>query len=217
MRVVIEPVFQLRRRHVQRTGQGSDKDKRSDKQTNIEMEATQQVQPCRARGGCHTFPFKAKRVAVRRLILKGKKRQPRRARFRARESSASALIPGEKPAGECAAGAWRRTAPARKEPGTWANSARNSHTSAWSSGISCPVCVAPSVLCIIAILCPGICAMLADELSIIMAWCMPGMALMGSLQGDGMRGHHDQQDRQQRQPGARCRLLKTVTDHRPSV
>ena len=27
----------------------------------------------------------------------------------------------------------------------------------------------------------GICAMLADELSIIMAWCMPGMALMGSF------------------------------------
>ncbi len=48
-RVVIEPVFQLRRRHVQRVPvQGCDKDKRSDKQTNIEMEATQQVQPCRA-------------------------------------------------------------------------------------------------------------------------------------------------------------------------
>ncbi|QPG07937.1 hypothetical protein IUJ34_18730 [Klebsiella pneumoniae subsp. pneumoniae] len=60
------------------------------------------------------------------------------------------------------------------------------------------------MLCIIAILCPGICAMLADELSIIMAWCMPGMALMGSFAGDGdKRGHHDQQDRQQRQRAAR--------------
>ena len=65
-RVVIEPVFQLRRRHVQRTGQGSDKDKRSDKQTNIKMEATQQVQPCRARGaGCHTFPFLKQKRSLR--------------------------------------------------------------------------------------------------------------------------------------------------------
>ena len=65
-RIVIEPVFQLRRRHVQRTGQGSDKDKRSDKQPDIEMEATQQVQPCRARGaGCHTFPFLKQKRSLR--------------------------------------------------------------------------------------------------------------------------------------------------------
>jgi hypothetical protein len=42
-RVPIEPVFQLRRRHIQRTGQGREEDKRADKQPDIEMEATQQV------------------------------------------------------------------------------------------------------------------------------------------------------------------------------
>ncbi len=69
---------------------------------------------------------------MRRLIfIKGKKQTAaagRGFRGRARESSASALIPGEKPAGECAAEAWRRTAPARKGAPGHGLTARNSHT-----------------------------------------------------------------------------------------
>lgn len=69
---------------------------------------------------------------MRRLIfIKGKKQTAAAGRGfqgRARGSSASVLIPGEKPAGEYAAGAWRRTAPARKAAPGHGLKARNSHT-----------------------------------------------------------------------------------------
>ena len=84
--------------------------------TDIEWSATQQVQPCRARGaGCHTFLFKAQRgrYKVRRLIFVRKRQTAAAGRgfeVRARESSASALIPaGEnRQANKSAGGAWRR-------------------------------------------------------------------------------------------------------------
>ena len=55
---MVQRIFKLRRGDIQRTGQRCEEDKRTDKQPDIEMEATQQVSPCRARSaGSHTFPF----------------------------------------------------------------------------------------------------------------------------------------------------------------
>lgn len=61
---------------------GPPQNKRPDKQSDIEMKTTQQVQPCRARGaGSHTFPFfKAKENVAQcahYFLCKGESRRTR--------------------------------------------------------------------------------------------------------------------------------------------
>lgn len=73
---MVQRMFKLRRGDVQRSGQRCEEDKRTDKQPDIEMEATQQVS--HAARGVQVVILFLLRQKVSDFVLKGESRPTRR-------------------------------------------------------------------------------------------------------------------------------------------